>query len=206
MLLKWIARNRYLLIFAGVIIIAFLSLPVVTFNDPSCTILEDASGELLAARISPDGQWRFPDSDSVPDRLKQCIRFYEDQYFKWHPGINPFALSKALFRNIREKRIVSGGSTITMQVVRLSRKGRPRTVTQKVIEMVLALRLEISLSKKEIFKLYASHAPFGGNVVGIDAASWRYFGRPPYKLSWGESAALAVLPNAPSLIHPGRNL
>jgi penicillin-binding protein 1C len=205
MLLKWIARNRYLLIFAGVIIIAFLSLPVVTFNDPSCTILEDASGDLLAARISPDGQWRFPDSDSVPDRLKQCIRFYEDQYFKWHPGINPFALSKALFRNIREKRIVSGGSTITMQVVRLSRKGRPRTVTQKVIEMVLALRLEISLSKKEIFKLYASHAPFGGNVVGIDAASWRYFGRPPYKLSWGESAALAVLPNAPSLIHPGRN-
>jgi len=205
MMPKWITRNRYLLIFLGVIIIVFLSLPVVTFNDPNCTILEDASGELLAARISPDGQWRFPDCDSVPDRLNRCIRLYEDQYFQWHPGINPFALSKALFRNIRERRIVSGGSTITMQVVRLSRKGKPRTVTQKVIEMVLALRLEISHSKEEIFKMYASHAPFGGNVVGIDAASWRYFGRPPYKLSWGESAALAVLPNAPSLIHPGKN-
>jgi len=92
MMPKWITRNRYLLIFLGVIIIVFLSLPVVTFNDPNCTILEDASGELLAARISPDGQWRFPDCDSVPDRLNRCIRLYEDQYLQWHPGINPFAL------------------------------------------------------------------------------------------------------------------
>jgi len=205
MVLKWITRNRYLLIFLGLIGIAFLLLPVVTFNDPTCTILEDTSGELLSARISPDGQWRFPDSDSVPDKLNQCIRYYEDQYYRWHPGINPVALTKALFRNIRERRIVSGGSTITMQVVRLSRNGKPRTLTQKVIEMILALRLELGLSKEEIFRMYASHAPFGGNVVGIDAASWRYYGRPPFKLSWGESAALAVLPNAPSLVHPGKN-
>jgi len=100
---------------------------------------------------------------------------------------------------------VSGGSTITMQTIRLSRKGKPRTIIQKVIETGLAVHLEIGKSKREILALYASNAPFGGNVVGLDAASWRYFGRSPHNLSWAESACLAVLPNAPSLIHPGRN-
>lgn len=92
-----------------------------------------------------------------------------------------------------------------MQVVRLSRKGKPRTVGQKLIEMGLALRLELSMNKEEIMRLYASYAPFGGNVVGIDAAAWRYYGRPAHQLSWGEAATLAVLPNAPSLIYPGKN-
>jgi penicillin-binding protein 1C len=178
---------------------------VVHFEENTNTILENQDGELLSARITVDGQWRFPPCDSVPDKLSQCIRYYEDEYFHYHPGINPISLSKALFRNIRAGRIVSGGSTISMQVVRLSRKGKPRTITQKVIEMLLALRLELSLSKEEIFSLYASYAPFGGNVVGIDAAAWRYYGRPAHKLSWGEAATLAVLPNAPSLIYPGRN-
>jgi penicillin-binding protein 1C len=198
-------RNRYLLIAFMVISIAFLSLPVVTFHDPTNTVLEDSRGALLSARITSDGQWRFPECDSVPYKVSQCIRYYEDQYFRAHPGVNPVSLTKALLRNIRAGRIVSGGSTITMQVVRLSRNGKPRTVTQKIIEMALALRLELSLSKDEIFRLYASHAPFGGNVVGVDAASWRYYGRPANKLSWGEAAALAVLPNAPSLIYPGKN-
>ncbi|MCP4647338.1 MAG: penicillin-binding protein 1C, partial [bacterium] len=178
---------------------------MVHFDDPTNTILEDGKGELLSARITADGQWRFPDCDSIPLRVALSIRYFEDQYFYVHPGINPVSLTKALFRNIREGKIVSGGSTLSMQVVRLSRKGKARTVPQKLIEMVLALRLELSLNKDEIFKLYASHAPFGGNVVGIDAASWRYYSRPAFKLSWGEAAALAVLPNAPSLIYPGRN-
>ncbi len=204
-IVRWMTRHKYLLITFGVIGIAFLSLPVVRFDEPTNTILEDLDGELLSARITADGQWRFPECDSVPFKVSQCIRYYEDEYFLVHPGINPVSLTKALFRNIREKRIVSGGSTLTMQVVRLSRKGKPRTVTQKVIEMVLALRLELSLKKEEIFGLYASYAPFGGNVVGIDAAAWRYYGRPAFKLSWGEAATLAVLPNAPSLIYPGRN-
>jgi len=202
---RWIAGHKYLLIALGLVGIGFLSLPVVHFDDPTNTILENRKGELLSARITIDGQWRFPDCDSVPFRLAQNIRYFEDQYFYVHPGINPVSLTKALFRNIREGRIVSGGSTISMQVVRLSRKGKARTVPQKVIEMVLALRLELSLKKDEIFELYASHAPFGGNVVGIDAASWRYYSRPAFKLSWGEAAALAVLPNAPALIFPGRN-
>jgi penicillin-binding protein 1C len=204
-ILRWMKRNRYLLIAFMVISIAFLSLPVVTFHDPTNTVLEDSRGALLSARITSDGQWRFPECDSVPYKVGQCIRYYEDQYFRAHPGVNPVSLTKALLRNMRAGKIVSGGSTITMQVVRLSRKGKPRTVTQKIIEMALALRLELSLSKDEIFRLYASHAPFGGNVVGINAASWRYYGRPANKLSWGEAAALAVLPNAPSLIYPGKN-
>jgi len=202
---RWIVRHKYLLIALGVAGMLFLSLPVIHFEDPTNTILENGEGELLSARITSDGQWRFPDCDSVPFKLSQCIRYYEDQYFRIHPGVNPVSLTKALFRNFRAKRIVSGGSTITMQVVRLSRKGKPRTVGQKLIEMVLALRLELGRSKDEISRLYASHAPFGGNVVGIDAAAWRYYGRPAFKLSWGEAATLAVLPNAPSMIYPGRN-
>jgi len=202
---RWLNRHKYLLLALGALVLAFLFLPVVRFEDGTNTILEDANGELLSARITDDGQWRFPECDSVPYKLAQCIRYYEDEYFRFHPGINPVSLTRALFRNLREGRIVSGGSTLTMQVVRLSRKGKTRTISQKVIEMVLALRLELGRSKEEVFRLYASHAPFGGNVVGIEAAAWRYYGRPAYQLSWGEAATLAVLPNAPSLIYPGRN-
>ncbi len=204
-MLKWMSRHKYVLMALGGLMIAFLCLPVVHFEESTSTVLEGAGGELLGARIADDGQWRFPDCDSVPYKLQQCIRYYEDEYFYYHPGINPVSLAKALYRNLRERRIVSGGSTLSMQVVRLSRKGRARTVPQKIIEMVLALRMELGLKKEEVFRLYASHAPFGGNVVGIDAAAWRYFGRPAHQLSWGEAASLAVLPNAPSLIYPGRN-
>ncbi len=92
-----------------------------------------------------------------------------------------------------------------MQTIRLSRGNKPRTIHEKIIEMVLALRLELRFSKKEILSLYSSYAPFGGNVVGLEAASWRYFGCEPHKLTWAECAMLAVLPNSPSLIHPGKN-
>ena len=99
---------------------------------------------------------------------------------------------------------MSGGSTISMQVIRMSRD-RERTMWQKMVEAVLATRLELRYSKDEILGLYASHAPFGGNVVGIEAASWRYFGRPAGEMSWAEAATLAILPNSPSSIRPGKN-
>jgi len=204
-MLNWLKRHKWILLAGGGAIILFLCLPVVRFDESTNTLLESPEGDLLSARITDDGQWRFPPCDSVPYKLSQSIRYFEDEYFYRHPGINPVSLFKALIRNIRAGEIVSGGSTLSMQVVRLSRKGKPRTLTQKVIEMVLALRLEMSRTKEEIFCLYASYAPFGGNVVGIDAASWRYYGRPAHNLSWGEAATLAVLPNAPSLIYPGRN-
>ena len=170
---------------------------------PYATVVTDRGGELLGARIAADGQWRFPPCDTVPERYATALIQFEDRHFRWHPGVDPLALVRALWSNLRQGHVVSGGSTITMQVVRMSR-GKERTLWQKGAEAVLATRLEARLSKDEILALYASHAPFGGNVVGLDAAAWRYFGRPADELSWAESATLAVLPNAPSSIHPGK--
>jgi penicillin-binding protein 1C len=130
---------------------------------------------------------------------------FEDQHFYKHPGFNPVSLVQALRQNMASKRVVRGGSTLTQQVIRLSRKGPERSYSEKVVEMILATRLEFRHSKEEILNLYASHAPFGGNVVGLEMASWRYFGVQPHQLSWAEAATLAVLPNAPALIYPGKN-
>jgi len=187
------------------LILFIFSLPTKLFNDPTSTVVFDRDGKLLGAKIADDGQWRFPESDSVPEKFEICLLAFEDRHFYWHPGINPLSIFRALYQNISEGKTVSGGSTITMQTIRLSRKGKPRTVIEKIVEIWLALRLELSYSKNEILNLYASHAPFGGNVVGLDAAAWRYYGRCAKQLSWSEAATLAVLPNAPALIHPGRN-
>src|SRR5690606_18903873 len=101
--------------------------------------------------------------------------------------------------------VIRGGSTLTQQVIRLSRGNKKRTYSEKFIEVILATRLELRYSKEKILALYASHAPFGSNVVGLEMASWRYFGIKPHQLSWAEAATLAILPNAPSLIYPGKN-
>ena len=159
---------------------------------------------MLGARIANDQQWRFPTSDSIPDKYKTCLIEFEDRHFNRHWGVNPLALARAIKQNISSGRIVSGASTITMQTIRLSRK-ESRTFGEKFIEMILATRLEFSYSKDEILNLYASHAPMGGNVVGIEAASWRYFGHQAATLSWAEAATLAVLPNSPTLMHFGKN-
>lgn len=180
------------------------SLPKQLFKSPTSYVLEAKNGELLSASIASDGQWRFPVNDSVPDKFVKCITAFEDQRFFLHFGVDPIAMSRAMRQNINAKTVISGGSTLTMQVIRLSRK-QNRTVGQKIIEMWLALRLEFTNSKHEILAMYAANAPFGSNVVGLDAASWRYYGRKAENLSWGEMATLAVLPNSPSLVHPGKN-
>lgn len=190
-------------VLAGLILIALLLRPGTLFDDPVCAVLESRDGQLLGARIAADGQWRFPASDSVPEKFATCIVTFEDKRFWHHPGVDPLAIARALRLNTRQGEVRSGASTLTMQTIRLSRKNPPRTIPEKIWEMVLALRLEAYTSKEEILALYAAHAPFGGNVVGLDAAAWRYFGRPADELSWAESATLAVLPNAPALIHPG---
>jgi len=159
---------------------------------------------LLGARIASDQQWRFPTSDSIPEKYKVCVIEFEDRHFRKHWGVNPLAIARAMKQNISSGRIVSGASTITMQTIRLSRK-ESRTFGEKFIEMILSTRLEFSYSKDDILALYASHAPMGGNVVGIEAASWRYFGHQAATLSWAEAATLAVLPNSPTLMHFGRN-
>jgi len=183
----------------------WFSIPSPLFSDSTCTVVNDNRGELLDATIAKDGQYRFPEADSIPPKFAKCIVAFEDRHFYRHPGVNPFAIARAIYQNIKKGEIVSGGSTITMQAIRLSRKGQHRSFTEKIIEMILALRLELTSSKNDILTLYASHAPYGGNVVGIDAASWRYYGRGSNELSWAETAALAILPNAPSIIFPGKN-
>lgn len=180
-------------------------LPNPLFQDPTSYVLTDKTGKLLNASIASDGQWRFPENDRVPEKFSKCITTFEDKRFFFHPGIDPIAIGRAILDNIKHKKVVSGGSTLTMQVIRLQAGNKERNIWNKLSETLTALRLELTYSKKEILSLYCSHAPFGSNIVGLDAASWRYFGRDPTHLSWGESAALAVLPNAPSSVHPGKN-
>lgn len=188
----------------AILLIYYFSLPFPRFTTPYATVLEDQRGNLIGASIADDGQWRFPPSDTIGKKFQQAILHFEDQYFYQHPGFNPVSLLRAAYQNIQAGKVVSGGSTLTMQVVRLSRK-KNRTFTEKLREILLAIRLELVYSKDEILALYAAHAPFGGNVVGLDAAAWRYFGVQPNQLSWAESALLAVLPNSPALLYPGKN-
>lgn len=202
---QWCIKTKWWLTGAAVVLIAYyFCLPKQLFTSPTSYVLEDSNGDLLNASIAPDGQWRFPYNAHVPDKFEKCIVAYEDKRFYYHWGIDPIAIGRAINQNARGRKVVSGGSTLTMQVIRLSRN-QPRNIWQKITEAVLATRLEFAASKKKIIALYAANAPFGGNVVGLEAAAWRYYGRKADLLSWGEMAALAVLPNSPALVHPGRN-
>ncbi len=196
--------------FAGVLLAALLMLlavplPAPLFSGPYATPLYDREGALLSVAIAADDQWRFPVTQELPERYRRCLLHFEDRRFYLHPGVDPAAVLRAVRQNLQAGRIVSGASTISMQTIRLSRAGRPRSLPEKVIEAVMALKLELRYSKQEILALYAAHAPFGGNTVGLSAAAWRYFGRSPAALSWSEAALLAVLPNEPARIFPGRN-
>ena len=181
-----------------------LWVPHPLFTQPYSTLLY-SSETLLGARIATDGQWRFPPKQTVPERFAICLQQYEDKRFRYHPGVDVIAIARALYQNIQQKHIVSGGSTLTMQLARIARGNKERNLWQKSIEILWAIYIDLVYNKDELLRMYASHAPFGGNVVGIEAASWRYFGRDADALSWAEYATLAVLPNSPSLIHPGRN-
>lgn len=187
-----------------IFVLFIYSVPRQLFKSPTSYVIIASNGTLLSAAIANDGQWRFPVADSVPKKFIQCITSFEDRRFFSHFGMDPLAMLRATKQNLNAKSVVSGGSTLTMQVIRLSRN-KKRTIWQKIIEIWLAYSLEFNSSKNEIIGLYASNAPFGSNVVGLEAASWRYFGRNSESLSWGEMATLAVLPNSPSLVHPGKN-
>jgi len=201
-------KYKTIIILDGICLLLLLwfwfALPSRLFTSPTSYVVEASNGELLSAAIARDGQWRFPVADTIPEKFARCIVAFEDKRFYQHPGIDLLAMSRAMRQNWKAKSVVSGGSTLSMQVIRLSRR-ESRTILQKTIEVLLALRLEITHSKAAILNLYTANAPFGSNVVGLEAASWRYFGRSPETLSWGEMATLAVLPNSPSLVHPGKN-
>lgn len=201
--------KRYRYIFGGGILLVFFiwlfCLPERLFDKPTSTVLLDRDGQLLGATIAADGQWRFPYNPEVPEKFKVAITQFEDRSFYFHQGVSIKGMSRAVYQNLIAGETVSGGSTITMQLMRMSRDKKSRSYWQKLVEIFWATRAEWRYSKDEILALYASNAPMGGNVVGLDAAAWRYFGRPAAQLSWAETATLAVLPNAPSLMHPGKN-
>lgn len=198
-------RGFILLLLIISAVFVWRSLPSPLFVSPSSTIILARDGSLLGARIATDGQWRFPVGSLVPERYRTALIAYEDKRFRLHPGVDPLALARSIRLNLEQERIVSGASTLSMQTIRLARNTKRRSYLNKLIEMLLAVRLEMQYSKNQIIELYAANAPFGGNVVGLEAAAWRYFGRDPSRLSWAEICTLAVLPNSPSLIHPGRN-
>ncbi len=202
-------KNKWKISFFVVVPLVFFSFSKIfltqpLFCNPVCLVVEDKNGKLIGAKIASDGQWRFPYNSKVSEKFRQASICFEDKRYFSHFGVDFLALGRAVRQNFRSGKIVSGGSTITMQVVRLSRQ-KNRNIIQKTIEILLSFYLELNYSKGEIFAIYAAHAPFGGNVVGLDAAAWRYFGKQPEELSYGEAAALAVLPNSPALVHPGRN-
>ena len=202
-----ISLKKKLFLFIGVILLIwfYFSIPDPLFDKPVSTVLEASNGQILGAKIASDEQWRFPPTSQIPEKFEVALLTFEDKRFYSHLGIDFRAICRATLQNVRAKKIVSGGSTISMQVIRLSQGQKKRSFYRKITEAAKAIRLELKFSKKEILNFYASNAPFGGNVVGIDAASWRYFGKKTDQLSWSEAATLAVLPNSPSLIHPAKN-
>ncbi len=169
------------------------------------TLVSAADGTPLRAFPAADGVWRYPiDVESVSPRYLEALLGYEDRWFEYHPGVNPLALLRAAAQALRHRRVVSGGSTLTMQVARLI-EPIPRSGAGKLKQMLRALQLERRLSKREILTLYLNHAPFGGNIAGVQAASFAYLGKPARELSHAEAALLAVLPQAPSRLRPDRH-
>ena len=171
---------------------------------PTSYVIDDDQGQLLGAAIASDGQWRFPYDPDVPEKFKQCIIAFEDKRFEHHPGFDILAFGRAIRQNIKAQ-------TCGKRRQHHHHAGDPpgnQTQTNFLEQTggnIYGDAAWIALFKDEILALYTSNAPFGSNVIGLDAASWRYFGRSPDKLSWGEMAAMAVLPNSPSLVHPGKN-
>jgi len=197
-------RIIILVIFSLWLFLFLISFFVIPNGGPYSYALYDKNGILLGAQVAKDEQWRFERAE-VPYKFKKAIVEFEDKRFYWHLGVDPISIARAAVLDIKSHKIVSGGSTITMQTIRILEKNPKRTIFQKIKEAFLAGVLETRYSKNDILELYAANAPFGGNVVGLEAASWRYFHRPPTELSWAETATLAVLPNQPSLVYPGAN-
>ena len=193
-------------LFIGCTLLIFLLLDVIFPFKPNVqysTQITTKDGVVLHAFLSRDDKWRlYTNNDEITPLLRKTLIYKEDQYFYYHPGINPFAIARAAVRNIFTGRRTSGASTITMQVVRLLQPKR-RTYYNKILEAFRAFQLELHYSKEEIVQLYFNLVPYGGNIEGIKAASLLYFGKPPQLLSLAEITALTIVPNRPSSLRPG---
>ncbi len=163
-------------------------------------------GTMLSAFLTPDDKWRMETklNEVSPDLIKAIIA-KEDSWFYWHYGVNPVSVIRALFSNIKSGHVVSGASTISMQVIRILEPGE-RNYLNKFEEMLRAIQLEFHYSKKEILEIYLSHLPFGGNIEGVKSAAYVYFNRPPSKLSLAQSIMLAEIPNNPNKFRLDKNI
>ncbi|HEY1139988.1 MAG TPA: penicillin-binding protein 1C [Lysobacter sp.] len=198
-----------LLLIAAMLLDLAFPLPLPRARDAGAVVLS-REGTPLRAFADRGGIWRYPiDEKQVSPLYLQALLNYEDRWFWRHGGVNPVALLRAGGQWLHNGRVVSGGSTLTMQVARIldaPSNGRRNTRTPwgKLRQLWRALQLEIHLSKREILRLYLNRAPFGGTVEGVEAASWAYLGKPATQLSHAEAALLAVLPQSPSRLRPDR--
>ncbi len=184
----------------------FFPLPMYRLKPIPSVIVFDRNGKILRGFTTPDQMWRMPvDIDDVSPKLKMAVINYEDRWFRYHLGINPISIFRALITNIKAGKIVCGGSTITMQVARMM-EPKPRTIKSKLIEMIRAFQLELSFSKDEILGFYFNLAPYGGNIVGSASASYFYFNKDQKNLSLGEASLLAAIPNSPTILRPDRTI
>lgn len=179
-------------------------LPVEKLKGDYSTAYLASDGSLLRLTLSKSGKYRLPlELDEISPQVIRGFTAYEDRWFHWHFGVNPAAALRAVFLNLKHRRILSGASTITMQVAKLIDR-RPRTFGAKALETFRALQLEARYSKKQILEFYLNSAPMGGNIEGVGAASLLYFGKPARSLSWGETALLISLPRSPAARRPDR--
>lgn len=204
------ARIRLILIAVAPILLALaldglFPLPLPALTDDLSTVVVDRADRPLRAFPAPSGVWRFAvtHEEVAPDYFRALFAF-EDRHFFRHPGVNPAAVARAAAQAVWHGEIVSGASTLTMQVARLI-EPQPRSLGGKLRQMFRALQLESRLSKREILDLYLNYAPFGGTVQGVAAASHAYLGKPPGSLSLAEAALLVALPQAPSRLRPDRH-
>ncbi|MGI6149818.1 MAG: penicillin-binding protein 1C [Firmicutes bacterium] len=194
-----------LAVLGGAVLSALSTLPDPLFAADYSTVVLDENGAILRVFLNSQEQLILPDDGRpIPPKLQAAVITYEDKRFERHWGVDPLAVMRALYQNIRHRDRISGASTITMQVARLMRP-KERTVKNKLLEMFQALAIELRYRKDEILKFYLVHAPYGGNIIGYRTAALRYFGKEPEKLSWAEAATLAVLPNNPANISPSQN-
>ena len=187
------------------ILLFILIIPIPNYTPSYSKSLYDDRGYLLSATVSDEGQWCFPLDSEIPDKLKKCIIIYEDEYFYFHPGFNPVSMVKAMYIDFKEKKIVRGASTITMQVMRMKNRNVKRSFFNKIWETLSAVKYTIFHSKNTVLKSWCEIAPFGSNVIGVKAASLKYFNRNIEDLSWSEYALLAVMPNGPGFVNLNQN-
>ncbi len=201
---RWLWLAGALLILWGLVCLADRLWPLPLKEVNPARVVVDEQGTPLWRFADSDGIWRYPVTiEEVSPRYLQALIQYEDRWFWRHPGVNPLSVLRAAWQDLSSGRVISGGSTLTMQVARLL-DPHPRTFGGKIRQLWRALQLEWHLSKRDILTLYLNRAPFGGTLQGVGAASWAYLGKAPLNLSYSEAALLAVLPQAPSRLRPDR--